>query len=84
MSSLLFEVSTATVGDVTATDAEGVDDYVDAAAVNRSKGADYAEDFNRVLASRPVSFLFLFGPIVSTQFHRYRSIRYQFTVQVNI
>ena len=66
------------------TASEGMDAYIDAAAVNSAKGAYYAKDFDRVLAPRPVIFLFSFGPIVSTQCHRYRSSRYKFTVQVKI
>ena len=78
------DIAADTADDVAATAAEGVDASVDASAVDIAKGDDSDEDVDYVLAPRLVRFLFFFGPIVSTQCHRYRSRRYQLTVQVNI
>eukprot|EP00978_Attheya_sp_CCMP212_P014716 scaffold37642_cov43-Attheya_sp.AAC.1 len=66
------------------TAAEGVAASVDSAEVKIAEGAGSSKDFAHVLAPSPSSFLFLFGPIVSTQCHRYRSSSYQLTVLIKI
>eukprot|EP00978_Attheya_sp_CCMP212_P033090 scaffold132050_cov74-Attheya_sp.AAC.1 len=64
------------------TAAEGVAASVDSAEVKIAEGAGSSKV--HVLAPRPSIFLFLFGPIVSTQCHQYRSSSYQFTVLIEI
>ena len=54
-----------------------MDAFVEATAVDSSKGADSEEDFDHVLAAHPVRLLFFSGPILSTQCHWCWSIRYK-------
>eukprot|EP00978_Attheya_sp_CCMP212_P002007 scaffold4120_cov68-Attheya_sp.AAC.2 len=70
--------------DVAVTAAEGVAASLDSTVVKIAEGAGSSKDFACVLAPHPASFLFLFGPIVSTQCHWYRSSSYQFTVLIEI
>jgi hypothetical protein len=71
------------VEDVAVAAAEGVAASEDSAAFKIAKCAGSTKDFARVLAPRPVNFLFFFGSI-PTQCHRYRSSSYQFTVLIEI
>eukprot|EP00978_Attheya_sp_CCMP212_P033102 scaffold132128_cov32-Attheya_sp.AAC.1 len=70
--------------DIAVTAAEGMAASVDSTEVKIAEGAGSSKDFAHVLAPRPASFLFFFGPIVSTQCHQYRSSSYQFTVLIEI
>jgi hypothetical protein len=78
------DVAAAVAGDVDAAASEGEDSSANAVPVDTPKGVNSAEDFAPFLAPRPVRMFFLFRPIVYTQCHRYRSSKYQFTVQVKI